>query len=511
MKALRAIRSMLARLLAPEDYYEAARYSTRRSRLPGSGLQSARFDISQAPREKLAEKSRYWERNSAIVNQVADIWERCTVGSGPRLQPASSDAEWNKAAADFWNYWCELPDISTRQNFATCLGLGSRHWCIDGEALVVLVRGESGTPRIQMIEPHLLRTPTEKANDADILDGMRLDPLTLRPLSYFLHTEKIKSRDATWREVDNRYVVHWFEPSRVGQLRGLPMFHAALNILHDLEDLHLLEMSAAKDAAKTSKVIKRAASSEFNPATLAAARLTGSLPTAAGGSVETSKLAYYDDVLGEGRVILQPGDEYFQFDSKRPSVITREYWRYLTEQVCAAVGIPYVLAFPDSMQGTVYRGALDSAAAFFSCRFSVIEAVIKRIYAYVMGWARYTQPLLVDAPADWQKVRIAPPRAVNVDVGRNSQALLQEISAGTSTFSRAYSSLGLDWREELRQKAEEARYIRDLAKEFDVDPAEISNIQVDRPERIKSEAGDQAPATVPVEGDQVTADQTSNA
>ena len=159
----------------------------------------------------------------------------------------------------------------------------------------------------------------------------------------------------------------------------------------------------------------------------------------------------------------------------------------------------------------MYRGALDSAAAFFSCRFAVIEAVIKRIYAYVMGWARYTQPLLVDAPADWQKVRIAPPRAVNVDVGRNSQALLQEISAGTSTFSRAYSSLGLDWREELRQKAEESRYIRDLAKEFDVDPAEISNIQVDRPERIKSEAGDQAPPTVPVEGDQVTADQTSNA
>ena len=56
-----ALRHWLARLLVG-NVYEAAQYSTRRSRIQ-STYTSARFDISTASRQPLAQKARYYERN----------------------------------------------------------------------------------------------------------------------------------------------------------------------------------------------------------------------------------------------------------------------------------------------------------------------------------------------------------------------------------------------------------------------------------------------------------------
>jgi len=498
MNWLRSFRLSLARLLIgnPSDYYEAARYSTRRSMLPGATVQSARFDVNQASLYQLRAKARYFEKNTPIVNKLSDLWEQYTVGNGLVVQPNSSDQEWNQNAATWWNYWCEMPDIASRQPMGTLLGMASRGWFVDGEMFVLQVKGETGMPRLQFIESHLVKTPKELESALDVIDGIRVDPKTLRPLSYFIHTEQPKTRETTWTEVSAQYVIHIFEPSRPGQLRGLPLLHPALNTLHDLDDLRLLEMSAAKDAAKTSKVIKTSPE-EFNPSTLQAARVKGSLPLAGGGTASTDKLQYYDSVLGEDRVILRPGDEYNQFATNRPSVVTREYWEYLDEQVCAAVGIPYVLVYPDSMQGTVYRGSIDAASSFFSLRSAVMQAAVSRFYQYAMGWARYTQPLLVDAPADWRNIRVSPPRAVNVDVGRNSKAMLEEIAGGANTFSRSYAVLGHDWRQELRQRAEEAAYIKELAAEFSLDVSEISVLLKERT---------QATAVPPAETEDTTED-----
>jgi capsid protein len=479
MISLRAIRLSLAKLIAPRARYEAAQWSTRRSQLPGAGLQSARFDASNASLYQLRAKSRYFEKNCAIVNKLADLWEQYTVGSGLVVQPASSDAAWNEAAAEWWAYWTELPDISSRQSLGSLLAMGARGWFIDGEQFILQVKGESGMPRLQFIEAHLVSTPPDLASDPNVLDGVRVDPKTLRPLSYYIASQPTKTTQSTWTEVPAQYVIPIWEPSRPGQLRGIPLLHAALNTLHDLDDLRILEMGAAKDAAKISKVIKTTPE-EFNPATLQAVRVTQSIPTSTGGTMTVDRAAYYDSVLGEDKVILRPGDEYNQFATARPSVVTRDYWRYLDEQVCAAVGIPYVLVYPDSMQGTVYRGAIDSAASFFELRSAVMQAVVARIYQYAMGWARYTQPTLVDAPADWKNIRVSPPRAVNVDVGRNSKAMLEEIAGGASTFDRSYAALGLDYRQELRQRAEEAAYIKELAEEYGLDTSEISVLLKER-------------------------------
>ena len=54
------------------------------------------------------------------------------------------------------------------------------------------------------------------------------------------------------------------------------------------------------------------------------------------------------------------------------------------------------------------------------------------------------------------------PRAVNVDVGRNSNALIVELGAGATTYRQHYSALGLDWEQELAQVGIERARLAEL-------------------------------------------------
>jgi len=158
----------------------------------------------------------------------------------------------------------------------------------------------------------------------------------------------------------------------------------------------------------------------------------------------------------------------------------REYWRQLTEKVCSGVGIPYVLVYPESMQGTVYRGALDMSAVWFRSRHQVMSSAARRIYEYVMEYAIKTDPNLNAAPADWYEVSITAPRSPNVDVGRNSAAQLAELEAGIVTYDEVYGARGLDWRSSLEAKAQQALFVRQLAEKYSLDVSEISTIQKEK-------------------------------
>jgi capsid protein len=74
-----------------------------------------------------------------------------------------------------------------------------------------------------------------------------------------------------------------------------------------------------------------------------------------------------------------------------------------------------------------------------------------------------------------------------VDVGRNSAAVLQELSSGIRTFESVCGEMGEDWRQVLEEKAREAAYIKALSNKYDIDPSQISTAIVDRPERIQTD------------------------
>lgn len=433
--------------------YEGAAWSPRRSYLQAS-IQGARFDASSSTRRELVRKARYFERNSALVNRLADLFESYTVGGGMAFQPQSSDEEWNAKAKQWWDDWSQLPDISSRSTLGTVQSLTARNWFVDGESFIHLTRGESGRPRIQLFEGHLIETPDRFREDKSVADGVRMDG-NGRPVSYYIGTETEGGRVSNFQEVNADLIVHVWEPSRPNQVRGLPFLYPVVNQLHDLDDLQILEMKAAQQAGRIGIVTKNAAGEVDAEELLRSGGVVSS-------SSDPERAEFYRSTLGGDEVVLKNGDSIEQFRSDRPSIVTMEYWKHLHTQVCMGVGIPYVVAFPDSMQGTVYRGALDMAHAWFLCRHQVAASNWRRVYEYVMGWARFNVPELRDAPADWKRVRIHPPKAVNVDVGRNSNAMLAELAAGSTTYSEIYGAKGQDWREALTQRSVEQEFIETL-------------------------------------------------
>lgn len=454
--------------------YEAGQsWSDRRSYVPGY-VRDARFDANQATQWEIVRKSRYFERNNAIVNRLADLFEQYTVGpTGLRFVPGSSDEEWNERAKEWWGTWTPVCDLTSLQTFGTIQSLTARSWMIDGEIFIVKTRGRirqdgQSFPRIQLVERHRVRTPDIQSNNPSIIDGVEIDERG-RPIAYWIADGQ---DEENFRRIEASMVVHVGEPSRVGMYRSLPMLYPVLNDLHDLDDLQMLEMDAAKAAASVTEVIKTK-SGELSADDLRRARfaIDGNQGTSGGSLHERSQ--YYQDVFRGRAKVLRHNDEYEQFMSNRPSVATRDYWDYLTSKVCAGVGISKLLVFPWSMQGTVTRADLDVANAFFRSRSAILASKFTDVWLYVMDWATQNVRELSDPPADWKKVSVRPPRSVNVDVGRNAAALISEYEAGWRTLEQICGELGEDWRDVLRQRAVERRKARELEKEFELREGEL--------------------------------------
>jgi len=458
--------------------YEGATFSTSRSWIP-AGIQSARFDASASTRLEIVRKSRYFEKNNALFNRMADLFECYTVGAGLQITPASTDEQWNPLAKFAWTGFELQADLTSRQPFSTLMGLVARTWFVDGEVFILLTHGPSGRPRIQLIESHLVGTPPElrELEGETIHDGVQVDA-NGRPTAYWIATESARG-ERTYRPVRAEFVIHHFEPSRPGQYRGLPFCYPVINDLHDLDDLQILTMKAAKDAAELSLLLIRKGGELSDEELLRRGAQVANQGT--DGSAQTENRAeYLREALGGRAAVLNEGEDVKFPENKSPSPATKDHWQILATKCCTGIGMPYVIVVPDSMQGTVYRGALDMANAFFRSRFLLNAATASRIYEFVMDFERQNTPILRPGPSTWRQCVVHPPRAVNVDVGRNSQALLDELAAGTRTFSGTYGELGEAYGVQLRQRASEARLILDLATEFKVPAQMISDLAAAR-------------------------------
>lgn len=451
-----------ARALDVLNRYEAGLlWQNGERRAIRQSITDARLDADQATRSEMLRKARYFEANSPLVQRLADIWEQYVVGSnGLIFLPDSSDDAWNEAARQWLEEWQQFPDLLSLQNWATLQSMVARSWFVDGEVFLLKTRGNAPPyfPRVQVIESHRVGTPPDMAaiEGRSIVDGVQIDTHG-RPTHYHVQTGFDSER---YEAIPAANMVHVFEPVRPGMYRGLTHLYAVMNTLHDLDDLAKLEMQAAKDAAKTTEVIKTP---------------SGEAPDDAHEFLrdETSEagaanplFAYYKQVFGASTKILKVGDEYEQHVSQRPSVAQQWYWKYLAEQVClGSAGVPLVMVYPDSLQGTVYRGVLDMAAVTFRSRSTVMATALSSVVRYALDSASRFDRRIGNKPPDWYKLVCRPPRSPNVDVGRNSTAMLAELEANTRTLQDIYAETGDDWKQKLRQRAKEKALIKELGLE----------------------------------------------
>src|SRR5438552_3654896 len=204
-----ALSALLGRAV-PQNRYEAAYQGFGdRSWLPAS-VQDARIDADASTRLELVRRSRYWERNNAIVNRLADVFEQYTVGpAGLQVIPSHpDDADWNHAASQWWADWCKFPDVSSALPMSVVQSVMARTWFVDGEAFVYKTFSpETGRPRIQLIEGHRIGTPPEMRSEEgkSIIDGIEFStdgnghPIG-RPKRYWYRTDSQAVTQQQWNQ-----------------------------------------------------------------------------------------------------------------------------------------------------------------------------------------------------------------------------------------------------------------------------------------------------------------------
>lgn len=445
----------LARFVVPAAFlpkawaspYDAANWSPARGRVPGSAPRDAKLDLSPGVRTELVRRSRYLHRNSGFVREMVSNMAIYSTGDGIRPQAQSSDPDWNRRAEEIFRRWSAQCEVTNRFSFEECQSLVCRGMDVDGEFFVLKTRDRAGLPRIQLIETHRIGDDSEET-----CDGVGLAP-DGSPTFYRL------IEDSGPRDIPAASMLHIFEPESVSAVRNAPTIQHSINHMLDEMELLALEKHAVKDNADVARVLKTARGEIED---------TGDFSIGAQATQpQASDAAQLQKIIGGKLVALKPDESLDSFQSNRPSPTFTGFLSHLRRD--AALGVlPYEFAADSSsVGGAGVRLIVAKASRRFSFRqLIMIQRFIRPVWAYVIGDAIARGDL--EAAPGWWKITCTRPKSVCVDAGREAQQNRADVELGIRTVQDHYAELGLDWEEQLQNRALNARRILDLATQYDV-------------------------------------------
>ena len=443
--------------------YEAAKWSADRSWLQAY-VQDAAQDLDEGTRLEVLRRARFHEKNSPVVQRILDLMETNVVGTGLMPTPTSSSPEYNKEAAAWFTNWAMHCDIAEFESFGGLQSKIERAQCVDGEMFVHLAKNSQGRPRIQLIESHRIvsaNLPKEASAALTEQAGILHDSYGRRTAYLFC------AANGTITPLPAELIVHFAEPSRAGQVRGLSLFHACLTTIQDLHELQKLEMLCAKSAALHAFVFKRKGGEATNDPALDADtvdQLRSQSAALAAAGYDPARAAQLRTAIGGQTVFLNDGEDLDQTKNDRPSAAMREFWEYLTSLAARAVGLTRAALHDyEGWSGPALRAAIVSDNRFYQVRTAAMTDRLQKIYAHAIAWAIENKEIKAAAPADWDATRWHAPRRPTIDVGRDSKATLDELARGVRTLRDDLGERGIDWRENITQRAEEIAFIQSEA------------------------------------------------
>ena len=446
--------------------YEATWNTINRAPIQ-SVVASARQDMSAYSRIELLRKIRYFEKNDPLVQKILDLFETNIVGSGLKPTFTSESEAYNKQALARYDKWTQVCCDGVKLPFATVQAIIARAVKCDGEIFVWLTKAQGGEARISLIEAHRIieyPVPELKNSGLQCVDGIYVDDRG-RPAYYIVADDfPDNTSPKRARPIPASEIVHFYEPSRAGQYRGITPFHSVINTLHDLADIQAFEMMAVKDAASKSKVVKTR---------------TGTAP---GDSKDlwaqtnsaTGRVEYYRKTLGGETIVLEHGDEYEQFASNRPTVTTQQFWQYCEKRVCKGVGISHAAIDDYAVQwgGAALRAAVVSDNRLYKASATVLMTGFTEIVKWMLQCDSANHRITL--PSDWDSMKWHCPRSATADVGRDTKAMLETLRGGATTFEDVYGESGEDWKDRILQRATEEQWIQKVCELKEVRPERVS-------------------------------------
>ena len=409
---------------------------------------SANAANSPEVRRTLRNRARYETANNSYARGIVLTLAHDVVGTGPRLQLLTADAEANRRIELAFMHWARaigLPEKLRTMRMARAT---------DGEAFAVLISNPALFTDIQLdvrlVEADQVATPDFNQRSSRITDGIVFDAAG-NPVEYHvLRSHPGEGSIGIQREYDSipaSSVVHWFRMDRPGQTRGIPDIMPALPLFAQLRRFTLAVLAAAETAAD----------------------FAGILYTDAPANGEADAAEPFEPIELEKRALLtMPGGwKMSQMEAQQPATGFSEFKHEILNEIARCLCMPYNVAAANSSGYNYASGRLDHQTYFKAIRVeqSHLEtAVLDRILAAWFDEATLLPGLLpsglgpiVNWPHQWFW-----DGHEHVDPAKEANAQATRLASLTTTLADEYARRGQDWETQLRQRAKELQLMQQL-------------------------------------------------
>ena len=416
----------------------------------------------------LRNRSRESGRDDPLASGLLAEFTRQVVGTGLRPQARTGDRD-----ADQLH---ELVFAQATRNLSPADGLtyGAlqrlrfRRLVEDGEVFVVASVNAAGDMVSETVEADRVATPLGTKAAASIRAGVERDA-TGAVVAYWIadrYPQELVAGatvagafgPATYTRVPAERVRHLRLVDRPGQTRGVPLLHA---VLQDLRDLDLLLLATLKRS---------------QVAACLAVFLESTSPTSSILDVTAQTYGYVlDQDLEPGMIFrLYPGEKVSQVSPSAEAADLEKFAILLARRIGAALGVSWQTVLKDwstANYSSARTQILENRVTMAVLRDLFVRELLDWEWRWVLEHEALRGNLALDGStgvpaADW----IAD--AVEwVDPEKEAQATQIKLSLGLTTMRDEIAAQGRDWEDVLRQRLVEAQRERELRAELEAPTA----------------------------------------
>ena len=386
---------------------------------------SADAAASADVRQTLRNRARYEVANNSYAKGIILTLANDCVGTGPRLQLLTEDAEINRIVETAFAEWSRETRLAEK------------------------LRTMRITLDVRLGEADRVANPVVRLANDNTVDGIEFDRYG-NPRRYFVLRQHpgqttFSSTDDAFDRVPVEAMIHWFRPDRPGQHRGIPEITPALPLFAQLRRYTLAVLGAAETAADFAAV----------------------LYTDAPASGEAAAVEPMDIIELETRMatVLPDGWKLGQIKAEQPGTTYSEFKRELLNEIARCLNMPFNIAAGNSSGYNYASGRLDHQTYFKSIRVEQADCdavILDRIFAAWMGEAELLTEFSflrgMGEPAHqwfWDGTE-------HVDPAKEATAQEKRLANNTTTLATEYARQGKDWETELRQRAKEKQLMAEL-------------------------------------------------
>jgi len=372
---------------------------------------------------------------------------RDIIGTGPRLTMDTGDRALDAKIERAWVEWSAAVGLAAKLRTARITQAR------DGEVFAVL----GSNPKLagaspvwldmRLVEADRVTDPAGTAflNDPTHVDGIEFDEWG-NPTAYSIRKAgglMAGFAPGDFETVAASAVLHMFRQDRPGQHRGVSEISAALPLFADLRRYTLATINAAEAAADFAGVVYT-----DNPV-----------------NGEAQVIAPLEAVELERNTLLTlpAGWKIGQISAAHPGTMYPDFKREILREIARVLDVPFNVAAGDSSGYNYASGRLDWQGYYRMIRVDQNELETAHLRRIAGDWLRELvsawnlAPAVLKAPRGW-----AWDGTEHVDPEKEANAQATRLASGTTTLAYEFGRQGKDWEAETRQRAKEARTLREL-------------------------------------------------